>query len=84
MTTGAATFISILAVGSAFAFVLRSAARTSHFEAMVLFALFVTIALGCVTPQQSAIKRLEYVVQSFLLFVVIAVGIAWLMYPFSR
>lgn len=62
----------------------RWAGRISHFEAMLLFALFAAIALGCVAPQQGATGRIQYVARSFLLFVAIAVGIAWLMYPLSR
>lgn len=72
------------AVTLAIWFAARSAARISHFEAMIVFALFVAIALGGVAPQQSAAGRIKYAARSFFLFVAIAIGIAWLMYPLSR
>lgn len=50
---------------------------------MVLFAALVSVALGCLIRRGTA-QRFRYAVRSFVLFVVIGVGIAWLMYPFSR
>ncbi|MGB9245191.1 MAG: hypothetical protein WCC03_17720 [Candidatus Acidiferrales bacterium] len=55
----------------------------SHFWAMVLFALFVSMALGCLT-RRSIPERIKYAAWSFLLFLVIGIGAAWLMYPLSR
>ena len=55
----------------------------SHFWAMVLFALFVSLALGCLT-RQSTPKRIKYAAWSLLLFLLVGIGAAWLMYPFSR
>ena len=55
----------------------------SHFWAMVLFALFVSLALGCLT-RGSTPQRIKYAAWSFLLFLLIGIGAAWLMYPFSR
>lgn len=55
----------------------------SHFAAMLAFALLVSVALGCLTRQTTA-ERIRYALRAFLLFVVVGVGIAWLMYPFSR
>jgi hypothetical protein len=54
-----------------------------HFQALVLFAALVSAALGCLVRRGSA-QRVCYAVRSFILFVVVGVGIAWLMYPFSR
>ena len=65
-------------------FAARSAARISHLQAMLLFAFFLAIALACISPERSTMVRLKYAARTFLLFVAIAVGIAWLMYPFSR
>jgi hypothetical protein len=42
-----------------------------------------SMALACLT-QRSTSGRIRYAVVSFVLFVLIGVGIAWLMYPFSR
>jgi hypothetical protein len=55
----------------------------THFPAMVLFALLVSVAfagLGRDTLQE----RIKYAVWAFLLFFAVGVGLAWLMYPFSR
>jgi hypothetical protein len=55
----------------------------SHFWAMVLFALFVSMALGCLT-RRTTLERIKYAALSFVLFLLIGFGAAWLMYPFSR
>jgi hypothetical protein len=55
----------------------------SHFWAMILFALFVSMALGCLTRRRT-LERIQYAAWSFLLFLLIGIGAAWLMYPFSR
>ena len=54
-----------------------------HFAAMVIFALLVSIAFACAGRHTPA-TRLKYALWSFLLFLGIGVGIAWLMYPLSR
>ncbi|MFZ0523133.1 MAG: hypothetical protein WAN14_05940 [Candidatus Acidiferrales bacterium] len=64
-------------------FVIADLLRLSHFGAMLLFALLVSIALGCVT-QRTASGWIKYTLWSLTLFVVISVGVAWLMYPISR
>jgi hypothetical protein len=55
----------------------------SHFWAMILFALFVSMALGCLT-RRTTLERIKYAALSFLFFLLIGIGAAWLMYPFSR
>ncbi len=55
----------------------------SHFSAMLLFAALVSVALACL-GWRSAAGRIKYAVWTFALFVLVSVGIAWLMYPFSR
>jgi hypothetical protein len=55
----------------------------SHFAAMVAFALCVSVAFACL-GRQSAAGRIKYALLSLALFLAIGVGIAWLMYPFSR
>ena len=55
----------------------------SHFAAMVTFALCVSVAFA-VLGRQSAAGRIKYALLSLALFLAIGVGIAWLMYPFSR
>lgn len=57
--------------------------QLSHFAAMVMFALLVSVALGCLVRHTTA-ARIKYALWSFALFILIGVGFAWLMYPFSR
>jgi hypothetical protein len=59
------------------------AARISHFGAMLIFALLVSIAFACVGRHTTA-TRVKFALLSFFLFVAIGLGIAWLMYPLSR
>ena len=57
--------------------------HVSHFSAMLLFAALVSVALACL-GRRSAMGRIKYAAWTFAMFVVVSVGIAWLMYPFSR
>jgi hypothetical protein len=57
--------------------------QLSHFQAMILFALAVSIAFGFLS-RRPALERLKYIGWSFLLFLLIGVGIGWVMYPFSH
>ena len=58
-------------------------ARISHFFAMSLFALLVSIALAGLT-KRTAGERTKYAVSCFLKFLAVAIAISWLMYPFSH
>ena len=60
-----------------------SAIYLGHFGAMLLFALLVSLALACLT-QRTRSGGVRYVLWSLALFVLIGVGVAWLMYPISR
>jgi len=57
--------------------------RFSHFPALLTFAALVSLALACLTQRTTA-GRVKHALWSFALFVMIGVGIAWLMYPFSK
>lgn len=57
--------------------------RFTHFEALLLFALVVSVAFAFLS-KRGATERLKYFLWSFLAFLLVAVGIGWLMYPFSR
>jgi hypothetical protein len=57
--------------------------KLNHFGALLLFALLITVAFAAL-GQRRGIERFRYALWSFALFVLIGVGIAWLMYPFSR
>lgn len=54
-----------------------------HFSALLIFALMASLALACLT-ERTAAERIRYAAWSLFLFVAIAIGIAWVMYPFSR
>jgi hypothetical protein len=55
----------------------------THFWAMILFSLFVSMALGSLT-RRTKLERIKYAAWSLLLLLLIGIGVAWLMYPFSR
>lgn len=61
----------------------RSLVHVNHFAALMIFALFLSIAIGFLARRTVA-GRLRYVLWSFALFVIVSICIAWLMYPFSR
>jgi hypothetical protein len=55
----------------------------NHFQFMVIFALTVSLAFAFLS-KQTTIERVRYFVWAFFAFLVVAIGIGWLMYPFSR
>ncbi len=55
----------------------------SHLQAMVLFALVVSVAFGFLS-RRTAYQRARYIVWSLVLFLLAGIGIGWLMYPVSR
>jgi cytochrome bd-type quinol oxidase subunit 2 len=55
----------------------------NHFEAMVIFALAVSVAFALLS-KQSTRERAVYFLWAFVGFMAVAIGIGWLMYPFSR
>jgi hypothetical protein len=57
--------------------------KLSHLQAMVLFALVISIAFGFLS-RRTAYHRARYMVWSLILFLLAGVGIGWLMYPLSR
>lgn len=57
--------------------------KLSHLQAMLLFALVISIAFGFL-GRRRPIDRVKYIFWSLLLFLLIGVGIGWAMYPFSR
>ena len=59
------------------------ALKLSHLQALVLFALVISIAFGFLGRRQP-IERLKYILWTLLLFLLIGVGIGWAMYPFSH
>lgn len=57
--------------------------RLNHFWAMLLFAALVSLALASI-GRKTARARIRYALWTLALFLIVAVGVAWLMYPLSR
>jgi cytochrome bd-type quinol oxidase subunit 2 len=57
--------------------------QLSHFQAMTLFALLISIAFGFLSRRRTR-ERVTYIIWSLILFLLIGVGIGWAMFPFSR
>jgi len=55
----------------------------THFQALLFFSLIVSVTFTFLT-KRGAIERLKYFAWAFFAFLVVGVGIGWLMYPFSR
>ena len=55
----------------------------NHFQTMVIFGLAVSLAFAFLS-KNSLSERVRYAVWAFLAFLVVAIGLGWLMYPFSR
>jgi len=55
----------------------------THFGALLFFALVVSVSFAFLSKRSIA-ERLKYSLWAFLAFVLVAVGIGWLMYPFSQ
>lgn len=55
----------------------------SHLQAMLLFALIISVAFGMLGRRRPA-ERAKYAAWSFVMFVLIGVAVGWAMYPFSR
>ncbi len=55
----------------------------SHLQAMLLFALAISMAFGFLS-RRKPVDRVKYILWSLFLFLLVGVGIGWAMYPFSR
>ena len=55
----------------------------NHFQTMLVFALAVSLAFALLSKQSNR-ERTLYFLWAFLGFMAVAIGIGWLMYPFSR
>ena len=55
----------------------------NHFQTLMLFALAVSLVFALLS-KHAVSEQIRYAVWAFLGFLVVAVGIGWLMYPFSR
>ena len=57
--------------------------QLSHFQSLLLFALIISLEFGTLGRRQP-VERLKYAAWSLAMFVLIAIALGWLMYPFSR
>ena len=55
----------------------------NHLLSMILFAALVSLGLACL-GRRTIVERVKYALWLLALFLAIGVGIAWVMYPFSR
>ncbi|MBZ5527193.1 MAG: hypothetical protein LAN71_04725 [Acidobacteriia bacterium] len=55
----------------------------SHLQAMLLFALAISVAFGFLGRRRPA-ERARFIVWSFLVFLGVGIAVGWLMYPFSK
>ena len=55
----------------------------THFLAMVFCALTVSVTFAFLSKQSPA-ERMKYFLWAFVAFLLVAIGIGWLMYPFSQ
>ena len=62
---------------------LTSGFQFSHFQAFLFFAAVISVAFGFLGRRQAK-DRIKYILWSFLLFLLVGIGIGWVMYPFSR
>lgn len=54
-----------------------------HFSAMLTFAALLSIAVASIA-RRSTKRRIQYAVWTFVMFILVSVAVAWLIYPFSR
>jgi NhaP-type Na+/H+ or K+/H+ antiporter len=57
--------------------------QLSHLQAMVLFALIISVAFGFLSRRRP-IDRVKYIAWSLFFFLLVGVTIGWAMYPFTR
>jgi cytochrome bd-type quinol oxidase subunit 2 len=55
----------------------------NHFQAMAFFALVVSVTFAFLSKRDTR-ERVKYIAWAFLAFLLVAIGIGWLMYPFSQ
>lgn len=57
--------------------------QLSHFASMTIFAFFTSIVFTFLTKNGWR-ERARYFLWTFFLFMVVGLGLGWLMYPFPR
>ncbi len=71
------------AISGALAFIALIAVKLTHLQALVIFALVISVAFGYLGRRQPK-ERIKYILWTLLLFLLVGVGIGWAMYPFSH
>lgn len=54
-----------------------------HLTAMLIFAALISIAVGSLARRTTK-RRIQYILWTFLMFVVFSIAAAWCLYPLSR
>ena len=55
----------------------------THFQAMLLFAVVVSVAFGFLSRRRP-VARLKYILWCVLMFLLVGIAVGWAMYPFSK
>ena len=55
----------------------------THFQAFLLFAAIISVAFGFLGRRRPK-ERIKYILWSFFLFLLVGIGVAWAMDPFSK
>lgn len=55
----------------------------THFQSLLVFAIVVSIAFGFIARRRP-IDRVKTIAWSLFWFLLAAIGIGWVMYPYSR
>ena len=57
--------------------------RLTHWQAMCFFAFLISLAFAFLTRRKAG-DRFRYAIYAFLLFLLVAAALGWLMYPLSH
>lgn len=71
------------AMSSVSALIALVAVKLTHLQALVLFALVISVAFGFLGRRQP-MERVKYILWTLFLFLLVGVGIGWAMYPFTH
>jgi len=55
----------------------------SHFKLLILFALMISVVMATLAKPTPS-ERVRYMLRTFVFFVLVGIGIAWALYPFSH
>ena len=55
----------------------------THFQTMALFAFIVSVVFAFLSRRRLS-SRIRYTLWAFLAFLLVAVALGWVMYPFSH